>query len=67
MRALRDGGVASTRLGVMGHGEFRPAAGNTTRDGKQKNRRVEVFLVPRQTDTPAVETDIEEAKPRPEK
>jgi len=48
MRILRKGGVAPERMGVMGHGEYRPVAPNDTPTGRTQNRRVEVFLVPKQ-------------------
>lgn len=47
MQLLGSKGVASTRLGVMGYGEYRPIADNNTADGKAQNRRVEVYLVPK--------------------
>lgn len=37
----------ATRLGVMGYGEYRPIADNSSAAGKAKNRRVEMYLVPR--------------------
>jgi chemotaxis protein MotB len=44
---LMQYGVAKTRTGVMGYGEYRPIASNTSDQGRQKNRRVEIFLVDR--------------------
>jgi chemotaxis protein MotB len=46
MNQLTAAAVKQQRLGVMGYGEYRPVAPNTTDDGRQKNRRVEIFLVP---------------------
>jgi len=46
MQLLASQGVGYERLGVMGYGEHRPIAENTTTEGKTKNRRVEVFLDP---------------------
>jgi chemotaxis protein MotB len=48
MDILRDAGVSSNRLGVMGYGEFRPVAPNNGRKGNAKNRRVEIYIVPKQ-------------------
>ncbi|MFQ6047865.1 MAG: OmpA family protein [Phycisphaerae bacterium] len=46
MNQLRRAGVKVERMGVMGYGEYRPIASNATKEGRQKNRRVEIFLVP---------------------
>lgn len=45
MGVLSSNGVASTRLGVMGYGEFRPRVPNPATGGSEANRRVEIFLV----------------------
>ncbi|HSW44802.1 MAG TPA: OmpA family protein [Phycisphaerae bacterium] len=45
MELLGSDGVAMTRMGIMGYGEYRPIADNTSREGKAKNRRVEIYLV----------------------
>ena len=45
MEALAESGVAMTRMGVMGYGEYRPIADNGSKEGKAKNRRVEIYLV----------------------
>lgn len=47
MEMLSTQGVPMTRMGIMGYGEYRPIADNATEEGKQRNRRVEIFLVPR--------------------
>lgn len=43
---LRHGGIAATRMGVLGYADERPAASNATAEGKQQNRRVEVLILP---------------------
>jgi len=48
MQIVRDAGVDSTRLGVMGYGEFRPVVANEGNRGNPKNRRVEIYIVPKQ-------------------
>ncbi len=45
MNALKGNGVADTKMGVMGYGEWRPIAPNDTDENKARNRRVEIFLV----------------------
>ena len=43
---LRAGGVASSRIRVVGAGENQPIASNQTASGRQANRRVEVTITP---------------------
>lgn len=43
---LQSQGVMGERLMIVGMGEARPVADNSTADGKQANRRVEITLVP---------------------
>lgn len=39
-------GIAAERLSAVGFGEFRPIASNATDDGKARNRRVTVMVLP---------------------
>ncbi len=48
MDVLKNAGVSQDRMGVMGYGEFRPIAPNEGRRGNARNRRVEIYLVPKQ-------------------
>lgn len=43
---LRSQGVGGQRFMVMGNGEQRPVASNTTKQGRSQNRRVEITLTP---------------------
>lgn len=45
---LEDGGVNPRRLVASGYGEYRPVTDNDTTAGRQKNRRVEIVIVPKQ-------------------
>lgn len=48
MVMLAKHGIGMPRMGVMGYGEYRPIADNGTAEGKARNRRVEIFLVPKE-------------------
>jgi len=50
MQWLVQHGIAGDRVGSAGYGSSRPRGDNTTREGRQANRRVELHVVP-----PAVE------------
>lgn len=43
--------VAPQRLAAIGYGEYHSVAGNDTVEGRQKNRRVEIIILPRSTKT----------------
>ena len=46
-KILADSGVSSTRIAVMGMGEFKPIEPNLpNKGGNPKNRRVEIYIVP---------------------
>jgi chemotaxis protein MotB len=40
-------GVAPARLSISGYGEYQPVAPNSTKEGMQKNRRVEIVILPK--------------------
>ena len=42
------GGVAPKRLSAVGYGEYRPIASNETNEGRAKNRRIAVVVMPEQ-------------------
>ncbi len=44
---LEDKGVSPNRLQATGYGEYRPVASNDTKEGMQKNRRVEIIILPK--------------------
>ncbi|HPY96337.1 MAG TPA: OmpA family protein [Candidatus Cloacimonadota bacterium] len=43
-RQLNDFGVNSSRFQVIGYGDTRPIADNSTEDGRELNRRVEIYI-----------------------
>lgn len=45
-RLMLTAGVPNNRVGVAGYSEYRPVADNSSTDGKSRNRRVEIYLVP---------------------
>jgi len=40
-----SGGVDARRLGVVGYGEFRPVADNSTAEGRARNRRIAITIL----------------------
>ncbi len=46
--ALVDRGVLASRITTIGYGEKKPIADNSTPEGRQLNRRVEILIVPQQ-------------------
>jgi len=47
VRFLQEKGkIPGSRLVAAGFGEFRPAASNANEDGRRKNRRIEILLLP---------------------
>ena len=55
---LRNGGLAPTRMGVLGYADQHPVAPNTTAAGKAQNRRVEILIL-----APRAEAGATEAAP----
>lgn len=39
-------GISPTRVGAVGYGEFHPVASNSTAEGRAKNRRIEIVVLP---------------------
>lgn len=40
-------GLMPEKLSATGYGEYRPVASNATKEGRQKNRRVEIVILPK--------------------
>ncbi|HNG55276.1 MAG TPA: OmpA family protein, partial [Nitrospira sp.] len=43
-QALTEGGMAAEKISAKGHADSRPIASNSTAEGRQKNRRVEIVV-----------------------
>ena len=46
-RYLQSQGIDPAILGAVAYGEYHPVASNDTEEGKAKNRRIEIILVPK--------------------
>ncbi|MFC1480574.1 flagellar motor protein MotB [Candidatus Omnitrophota bacterium] len=46
LQYLESKGIPSKRLSATGYGEHRPVASNATVEGRSKNRRVEIVILP---------------------
>jgi chemotaxis protein MotB len=44
---LSDKDVGEARLAAIGYGEYKPVDSNDTAEGRQKNRRVEIVILPK--------------------
>ena len=47
-RYLQDQGIDPGNLASVAYGEWKPVAGNDTPEGRAKNRRIEIILVPKE-------------------
>ena len=45
MRALRKSGISEGRMGISGYGPHQPVEANSTDQSRQKNRRVEIYVL----------------------
>lgn len=52
------GGVDPKRVGAVGYGEFRPVADNATPEGRAKNRRISITILPEEFASPEGATDV---------
>ena len=58
-RLFAEHGISPSRLGIIGWGEFRPAADNTTAEGRNRNRRVLVVVLSDQAMPTRFYSDVE--------
>lgn len=47
-RFLQTRGIDPAQLSAVAYGEFKPVADNETKEGRAKNRRIEIVLVPKE-------------------
>jgi chemotaxis protein MotB len=65
------GGVDPRRVGAVGYGEYRPIADNSTSEGRAKNRRIAITILPDElagadTVSEAKPADVADPPPKPE-
>jgi len=52
-------GIDPNRLSATGYGEYHPVADNDTKEGRQKNRRVEIVILPKVSKEQSAISDAE--------
>lgn len=57
VKLLVESGMDARNLSAAGYGEFAPVASNETNDGRAKNRRIEIALVPNFDELASVSTE----------
>lgn len=63
LQAMIDAGMPTTRISASSYGEFRPTASNDSDEGKAKNRRIEIIVVPDLSQLPGAE-ELEQLDPQ---
>jgi len=64
---LTSVGLNPKMMMAAGHGEHDPTATNRTKDGREKNRRIEIVLLPDLDEMPPLPKELQEAPPPDEK
>ncbi len=52
---------------AAGHGEYDPIESNKSKEGREKNRRIEIVLMPDIAELPALPPEVKDARPAEEK
>lgn len=63
LEAMTTAGMPTTRISASSYGEFRPTATNDSDEGKAKNRRIEIIVVPDLSQLPGAE-ELEKLDPK---
>jgi len=63
LEAMTAAGMPTTRISASSYGEFRPTASNDSDEGKAKNRRIEIIVVPDLSQLPGAE-ELEKLDPK---
>ena len=45
MRSLKKAGIGENRMGISGYGPYQPVEANSNESSRQKNRRVEIYVL----------------------
>jgi chemotaxis protein MotB len=53
MMLVNESGVDPQKMSIAGYGQYHPAAGNDTPEGRRANRRVDIVVVSASTPAPA--------------
>ena len=65
LKVLVKGGVANERIHASGYGEYRPITTNTSAEGREKNRRVDIhFFSMRKDDNKKVKSILDSKGPK---
>lgn len=64
VQAMVAAGFDANNLAAAGYGEHSPVASNDTKEGRTKNRRIEIILVPNLAELPDLEVPDAEAAPK---
>lgn len=62
VRYLKEKGVSPEQLSAAGYSKFDPVADNSTEEGKAKNRRIEIVLMPKVSELPNLPKDLFEGQ-----
>lgn len=57
-RYLQDKGIDPKLLSACGYSEYRPVASNDTEEGRAKNRRIEISLIPKEIESAVPQEDV---------